>query len=163
MSDELEEIIKSMPLKEPSSALDDRINAIFQQEQPVEEPQELPPVKAFPWQKVLTYAVAAMLFLSIGITELMRRSNNTTPDVNTITQNDKDDNSKAVETLKVSTSRSQGNIALGEPIEHDNGKYVKPVMKRVIIKKTHFDKEKNMHIEVEVPNLEIIFVPMTAE
>ena len=163
MSDELEEIIKSMPLKEPSSALDDRINAIFQQEQPVEEPQELPPVKAFPWQKFLTYAVAAMLFLSIGITELMRRSNNTTPDVNTITQNDKVDNSKAVETLKVSTSQSQGNIALGKPIELDNGKYVKPVMKRVIIKETHFDKEKNMHIEVEVPKLEIIFVPMTAE
>ncbi|MCM8531577.1 MAG: hypothetical protein NE330_10490 [Lentisphaeraceae bacterium] len=60
--------MKSQSLKEPSADLDDRVMALF------EEKQVLPEVKSFPWQKVATYAVAAMLFLAIGVTEFIERS-----------------------------------------------------------------------------------------
>ncbi|MCM8536183.1 MAG: hypothetical protein NE334_09630 [Lentisphaeraceae bacterium] len=68
MSEDFEDYLKSQSLKKPSADLDDRVMSLF------ESKQELPEVKPFPWQKFASYAVAAMLFLAIGVTEFIERS-----------------------------------------------------------------------------------------
>ena len=109
MSDDFEDYLRSQTLKEPSADLDDRVLSLFD----VKEENQ---IKAFPWQKFATYAVAAMLFLSIGVTEFIQRSqeqNNST--VQTPSENHfSNDSSIAVPTMKVSTS---GSVENEEPLK----------------------------------------------
>jgi len=94
MSEDFENYLRSQTLKEPSADLDDRVLGLFDEQKPIE-------VKAFPWQKFATYAVAAMLFLSIGVAELIQRANSDSG--NLIRQNFSNGSSTAVPTMKVST------------------------------------------------------------
>lgn len=96
MSENFEDYLRSQSLKQPSAELDDKILGLF-------DTQEAPQVKEFPWQKFVTYAVAAMLFLSVGVTEVIQRTN--APDNSTVqTAPTQNDSSVAVPTINVSTS-----------------------------------------------------------
>jgi hypothetical protein len=98
MSQDFEKFIKSQDLKEPSENLDDRVLALF------DEPAQFQSVKKFPWQKFVMYAVAAMLFLSIGVTEII--SSNTTHDEGeTVGEVDQPSSSVVVPTVRVSNDR----------------------------------------------------------
>ena len=76
MSDNFEDYLRSQKLKQPSAELDDKVLSLFDNQ------EEMPEIKEFPWQKFVTYAVAAMLFLAIGVTEFIQRSN--APDNSTV-------------------------------------------------------------------------------
>ena len=95
MSENFEDYLRSQTLKQPSAGLDDKILSLFDE-------NEAPEVKEFPWQKFLTYAVAAMLFLSVGVAEVIQRTN--APDNSTVQTAPVSDSSVVVPTIKVSTS-----------------------------------------------------------
>ena len=101
MSDDFEDYLKNQSLKEPSAELDDRVLGLFD--------NNTPEVKVFPWQKFTTYAVAAILFLAIGVTELMQRytdGGNPSTVQTPANQNFTNGTSATVPTMKVSTSKS---------------------------------------------------------
>ena len=163
MSEELEDIIKSLPLKEPSGSLDSRIEEILKQEPKAEaESEEIPEVKPFPWQKVVMYSVAALLFMSIGIAELVKRSGSSDAPVE-IVDNPPVNDGKAVDTFTVSTKQSEGKVLRGNVIELEDGTLVRPMIRQIIIRKTYFDKEKNVQVEVEEPQNEIYYIPLDSE
>ena len=102
MSQDFEDFMKSQALKEPSADLDKRVLGLFDQQ------EELPEVKVFPWRKFATYAVAAMLFLAVGITELVQRYG-ADADSGAITKapvSQGSTSSAAVPTVNVSTSEN---------------------------------------------------------
>ena len=161
MSNELEDLIKSLPVKEPSEQLDLKIENIIKK-QSVDQTDSANAVKLFPWRKVVMYGVAALLFLSIGVAELYKRAKSSIPE---ITEKDKsvDSDSEAVDSLTVSTSQSTGNLLKGDIIELDDGTLVRPVIRQVIIRKTYFDKEKNVEVEIKEPRNEIYYIPLKSE
>ena len=160
MSDEFEEMLKTLPLKEPSSELDDSILNIISK-----EGSDMPEPIPFNYRKLLTYAVAASLFLAIGVTELLRKNSqaiDAIADKTTPAEN----NSKPVKAesaLKVSTSESSDNFLRGEVIELENGSFVRPLIRQKIIKKTYYDSETNTHVVVEEPENEIYYVPLEVD
>ena len=96
MSEDFESYLRSQTLKEPSAEMDDKVLSLFDEQQTE--------IKQFPWQKFATYAVAAMLFLSIGVAELIQRANSDSG--TTALQNFSNGSSTAVPTMKVSTDQN---------------------------------------------------------
>ena len=160
MSDEFEDMLKTMPLKEPSSELDDKIFSIIQDEAP-----ETPEPVMFNFKKFLTYAVAALLFIAIGVTEMIRRSNQPAEMLTekTTPADTKSKPIKAESAIKVSTSESSDNFIRGEVFELDNGSFVRPVIRQKIVKKIYYDSETNTQIVVEEPENEIYYVPLDVD
>ena len=159
MSEELEKLISAQTLKQPSKELDDKILALLNQ------PEE-PPVKAFPWSKVISYSAAALLFLSIGITEFIVKPSRVN-EVSGSEEIQKQPNSEPLKvvspTLKVSTTERNDNIMSGEVIELENGMLVKPMIREVIHRRTYYDKVKKVQVEVSEPRHEIFYVPVNAD
>lgn len=116
MSEDFEEYVRSQSLKKPSADLDDRVMALFDQK------QALPEVKSFPWQKVVTYAVAAMLFLAIGVTEFIERSKLSSSPALV-----EDESSvPAVPVMKVNSQPSSSNVS-ADFVEKQRKKLTSPV------------------------------------
>ena len=96
MSENFESYLRSQTLKEPSAELDGKVLSLFDEQKATE-------IKTFPWQKFATYAVAAMLFLSIGVTELLQRASSESG--SSVQQNLSNGSSTVVPTIKVNTSK----------------------------------------------------------
>lgn len=160
MSDEFEEMLKSLPLKEPSIELDAKISTIISNDGIVEA-EPIP----FNYKKFITYAVAASLFMAIAITEVVKKGSqplDTIAETTTPAEN----NSKPVKAesaIKVSTSESSDNFLRGEVIELDNGSFVRPVIRQKTIRKIYYDSETNTQIVVEDPENEIYYVPLEVD
>jgi hypothetical protein len=163
VSDEIEDFIKDLALKEPSSSLDDKIFNILEKDSSAKEELQLVPKRS--WSKILTYAAAAILFLSVGIAEVYRNltPENATTSLVDSTLGETDENNKASTTTLISTSEDSGDVSSGQIIELEGGILVKPVIRRVIISRTYFDKEKNIQIEVKEPKNEIYYVPLEVD
>ena len=159
MSDEFEEMLKTLPLKESSSELDDKIAAIIENESAV-----LSEPKQFNFSKFLTYAVAAGLFIAIGVTELLRRNNQ--PVETVVDQTPAENKSqpvKAEKAIKVSTSESSDDFLRGEVIELDNGQLVRPLIRQKTVRKIYYDSATNTQVIVEEPENEIYYVPLEVD
>ena len=160
MSDEFEEMLKTLPLKEPSSELDDKIFNIIANEGSVS-----PEPKKVNFNKFLTYAVAAGLFIAIGVTELVRR--NSQPVDNTVVDNvpaeNKNQAVKADKAITVSTSESSDDFLRGEVFELENGQLVRPLIRQKSVRKIYYDSETNTQIIVEEPENEIYYVPLEVD
>lgn len=159
MSDEFENMLKTLPLKEPSSELDDKILSIIDSEGTV-----LSEPKTFNFKKFLTYAVAASLFIAIGVTEILRR--NKQPETLAVTRSSAEKISKPVKAqtaIKVSTSESSDDFIRGEVFELDNGSLVRPVIRQRTVKKIYYDSATNTQIVVEEPENEIYYVPLEVD
>ncbi|MCM8528061.1 MAG: hypothetical protein NE327_16180 [Lentisphaeraceae bacterium] len=159
MSDEFENMLKDLPLKEPSNELDNKISSIISSEGRSAEPI------SFNFKKFLTYAVAASLFLAIGVTEMLRKDSQpagAVADQNTPAENISKP-VKADSAIKVSTSESSDNFLRGEVIELDNGSFVRPVIRQKTTRKIYYDSETNTQIVVEDPENEIYYVPLEVD
>lgn len=162
MSDEVEDFIKDLALKEPSSALDDKIFKLLEEESSSEPPLQLLPKRS--WSKIITYAAAAMLFLSVAIAEFYKNSASQKKEVGSVEPAPKGvEDNKVNTTTLISTSEDSGDVASGQIIELEGGLLVRPVIRRVIISRTYFDKEKNIQIEVKEPKNEIYYVPLEVD
>ncbi|NQZ58934.1 MAG: hypothetical protein HRT88_15895 [Lentisphaeraceae bacterium] len=158
MSEEIEKLLSQQVLKKPSEELDRSILAML------ETVEESAPVMNFPWQKILTYVAAAMLFLSMGIHRYVTSSPSNdfheiaqplsyTP----ILQN----KGRAHEpTLNVSTTNSLGSDVKGEVITLADGRLVQQVIRKTTILKTYYDKKTKVHIRVEEPHYQLFYVPV---
>jgi hypothetical protein len=116
------------------------------------------------WSKIITYAAAAILFLSVAIAEVYRNSASQKKEVSSIEPAPKGvEDNKVNTTTLISTSEDSGAISSGQIIELKGGLLVRPVIRRVIISRTYFDKEKNIQIEVKEPKNEIYYVPLEVD
>lgn len=159
MSDEFEEMLKTLPLKEPSSELDDKIAAII-----AGEGAASPEVKTFNFSKFLTYAVAAGLFIAIGVTEIVRRNKQAENIlVDKAPAENKSQPVKAEKAIKVSTSESSDDVLRGEVIELDNGQLVRPLIRQKTVRKIYYDSTTNTQVIVEEPKNEIYYVPVEVD
>jgi hypothetical protein len=154
MSDEFENFLMNQKLAKPSNSLDDRILDLLDP-----APKKM---KSFPWQKVLTYSAAAGLFLAIGVSELLKQyaSDTNSAPVKSV---DKTNSSAVNDVIRVNTTESKGDFATGEIFEVEDGKFVKPVIRRVLIKKSWFDEDQQLRIESEEPHHELFYVPVAAD
>jgi len=158
MSDEFEEMLKTLPLKEPSSKLDDKIASIISSEE-----TSTPEPKKVNFRKFLTYAVAASLFMAIGITELVRKSNKSVDILVDNAPADKSKPVKAEKAIKVSTSESSDDFIRGEVIELENGQLVRPLIRQKTVRKIYYDSATNTQVIVEEPENEIYYVPLEVD
>jgi len=155
MNEEVEQLLKEQPLKKPSQELDSRIFDML-------EKASEPSIYVFPWRKVITYAAAAMLFLAVGISEYLKRGATVADTVVTLPEVKKGTTaSPASPTINVSTT--QDSFVRGRLIKLDDGRLVRPIIRRVIIRKRYFDKAKNVEVFVEEPHQEVFYVPLQDE
>lgn len=159
MSDEFENMLKTLPLKQPSSELDDKIEAIISN-----PAAHSPKPVEFNFARFLTYAVAALLFVAIGVTEIVRRSSDAPASIVDKTPADnKTKPVKADSAIRVSTSESSDDFMKGKVIEMEDGSLVRPVIRQKVIKKIYYDSETNTRVVVEEPQNEIYYVPVQVD